>query len=81
MTPAARLRAVALAMAQNALHRKGHVIHKSRAGVTYVVPFSRCARFVRPDQPMNDGRVYAQGKNGNLVFSHRVGTDGNSLAA
>lgn len=78
---AIRLRRLALAMAQRALHRKGYVTHKSGAGVEYIFPFSRCRRSIQNGQPMNDGRVYVKGKRGNLVFSHKVDRDGNRLAA
>lgn len=81
MTLAARLQHIARVMKFQSVHRRGYVIHKSRAGVPYVVPFSRCRQYIQPGKPTADGRVYVQSKRGNLVFSHRVDIDGNRLAA
>ena len=72
-----------LEIARRALFARGYFVRKSRAGVKYIVPFSRAPRLIQPGKPTSDGRVYvrmepsARGKRGNLV---RVETEGSQLA-
>jgi hypothetical protein len=68
-----------MAILQRALQRRGFYIRQSRAGVKYIIPFSRYASIVRPGKPTSDGRVYRQTARGYFV---RDGVDdGAGLAA